>query len=122
LSPVKLPNVLILCLQPGFDVLGAGRFVCCVHQGGTNGFCGRIEQPSCCAGRNGSLIYTDLPVVYVMMLSVYQTICVAASVTVISDWRNGQNVCDVLDVVLSIVPECDNVRETRNSIHRTKIE
>jgi hypothetical protein len=80
-------------------VLGAGRFVCCVHQGGTNGFCGRIEPPSCRAGRNGFLIYTYLPVVYVMMLSVYHTVCVAASVTVISAGRNGQNVYDVRDVV-----------------------
>jgi len=69
-----------VCLQQGFDLLDTGRFVCCVHQGGRNGFFGRIETPSCRDGRNGFLIYTDLPVVIVMMLSVYQTVCLAASV------------------------------------------
>jgi len=74
-----------VCLQPGFDVLGAGRFVCCVHQGGTNGFFGRIVSPSCRAGRNGFLIYTDLRMVYAIILSEYQKVLVGARVTVISE-------------------------------------
>jgi hypothetical protein len=51
-----------------------------------------LYRPPCRDGRNGFLIYTDFPVVFVMMLSVYQTVCVAASVNG-DQWMNEWAEC-----------------------------